>query len=81
MVPILSAVVPPGTMLRFAPGAQHVMIEGVRRPLPAGDSLALTLYFRRAGSIPVTARVVSTPIWSVRSAPAPMRMPATRGTR
>lgn len=58
MVPILSAVLPAGTMLRFAPGSQHVMIEGVQRPLAAGDSLVMTLYFRRAGSIPVTARVV-----------------------
>lgn len=58
MVPILSAILPAGEMLRFAPGAQHVMIEGVARPLPAGDSLALTLYFRLAGSIPVMARVV-----------------------
>lgn len=59
MVPILSAVVPAGTMLRFAPGAQHVMVEGVSRPLVAGDSLPITLYFRRAGNIPVAARVVT----------------------
>jgi copper(I)-binding protein len=58
MVPILSAVVPAGTMLRFAPGAQHVMVEGVRRALATGDSLAITLYFRRTGSVPVSARVV-----------------------
>ncbi|MBA3889683.1 MAG: copper chaperone PCu(A)C [Gemmatimonadaceae bacterium] len=58
MVPILDAVLPAGTMLRFAPGGRHVMIEGVRRPLAAGDSVPLTLYFRRAGRIPVTARVV-----------------------
>ena len=58
MIPILSAVLPAGTMLRFAPGGQHVMTAGVRRALPAGDSLPLTLYFRRAGSIPVSARIV-----------------------
>lgn len=58
MVPILMAVLPGGTVLRFVPGARHVMIEGVRRPVAAGDSLALTLYFRRAGSIPVVARVI-----------------------
>lgn len=59
MVPILSAIVPAGATLRFMPGAEHVMVEGVRRPLAAGDSLPITLYFRRAGSIPVAARVVT----------------------
>lgn len=55
---IETASIPPGEMLRFVPGGRHVMVEGFAQPLAAGDSLAMTMLFRRAGRVPVTARVV-----------------------
>lgn len=55
---IETASIPPGEMLRFVPGGRHVMVEGFAQPLAAGDSLPMTMLFRRAGRVPVTARVV-----------------------
>ncbi|MGB7211182.1 MAG: copper chaperone PCu(A)C [Gemmatimonadales bacterium] len=51
--------VPAGDTVRFEPGADHVMLTGLHRTLVAGDSLPLTLTFRNAGTVEVTARVVS----------------------
>ncbi|HET7024769.1 MAG TPA: copper chaperone PCu(A)C [Gemmatimonadales bacterium] len=51
--------VPAGDTVRFEPGADHVMLTGLHRTLLAGDSLPLTLTFRNAGTLVVSARVVS----------------------
>ncbi|HEU5359022.1 MAG TPA: copper chaperone PCu(A)C [Gemmatimonadales bacterium] len=51
--------VPAGDTVRFAPGRRHVMLTGLHRTLIAGDSLRLTLTFREAGTVVVTARVVA----------------------
>lgn len=59
MVPLAFAAIPAGESLRFAPGGRHVMIEGLARPIVAGDVLPMTMVFRRSGRAPVAARVVS----------------------
>jgi copper(I)-binding protein len=43
----------PGTTLRVEPGGLHWMLHGLRAPLAAGQTLALTLRFRDAGDITV----------------------------
>ncbi|MGH7531880.1 MAG: copper chaperone PCu(A)C [Gemmatimonadales bacterium] len=50
--------VPAGDTVRFEPGADHVMLTGLHRTVLAGDSLSLTLTFRNAGTVVVTAHVV-----------------------
>lgn len=43
--------------LVFAPGAAHLMLEELPAALTAGDSLAVTFWFHRAGPRQVTAQV------------------------
>ncbi|MGH7733259.1 MAG: copper chaperone PCu(A)C [Gemmatimonadales bacterium] len=50
--------VPAGDTVRFEPGTDHVMLTGLHRTILAGDSLSLTLTFRNAGTVVVTAPVV-----------------------
>lgn len=57
MLPALP--IPAGQSVRLEPGAVHVMLEGLRALPHAGDSLALTLRFRRAGDVHAVARVVT----------------------
>ena len=54
-----SVAVPAGSKVTFAPGGLHVMLEDLRRPLEVGDTFDVTLHFARAGSVTVTAKVVS----------------------
>jgi copper(I)-binding protein len=51
--------VPAGGSAELAPGGTHVMLEGLTRSIAAGDSIPVTLTFRRAGALRVVARVVS----------------------
>ena len=54
----MSAVpVPAGGAVSFAPGGYHVMIEGLKAPLTAGQTTPLTLRFAKAGKIEVQAPV------------------------
>ena len=41
------------------PGAYHVMLTDLKRPLQAGDTFPLTLGFEKAGSIEVSVVVES----------------------
>jgi copper(I)-binding protein len=59
MGPVAEVAIPAGGTVRFAPGHDHVMLEALRRTLVAGDSVPLVLVFRRAGPVPVWARVVA----------------------
>ena len=43
--------VKPGDRLVLQPGAYHVMLTDLKRPLQAGDTFPLTLGFEKAGSI------------------------------
>lgn len=56
--------VDPGIEVSLEPGATHIMLVDVRRPLTAGDKVGLTLIFRRADrrtlAVTVSARVRST---------------------
>ena len=53
-------VITPGaaaTVLR--PGGAHVMLEGVKRPLRAGDTFPLTLTFKNAGQLRIEVPIES----------------------
>ena len=43
--------------LVFAPGAAHLMFEDLPAALTAGDTVAVTFWFHRAGAMPVMAHV------------------------
>ena len=45
------------TILR--PGGAHVMLEGLKQPLRAGETFPLTLTFRKAGALNLEVRVES----------------------
>jgi copper(I)-binding protein len=57
MRPLDGVTLPPGAIVRFAPGGTHVMLEQLRRPLKAGDSVPLTLIFDHAAALTVAATV------------------------
>lgn len=56
-VPVLD--VPGGARVSFAPGGLHLMFEGLRRPLLAGQSVPVSLIFARAGVVRATLMVRS----------------------
>jgi copper(I)-binding protein len=49
--------IPAGAEIVFAPGGLHVMVMGLEQPFRAGERVALTLVFERAGSIAVQADI------------------------
>ena len=58
MVTLAALPIGAGSTVRFRPGGLHVMLAGLLRAPPAGDSASLVLAFRRAGRVPVVVRVV-----------------------
>lgn len=58
MTGLTSLVIPAGQSVAMAPGAIHLMLEGVGPDLGVGDSLELVLRFSHAGEIRVTIPVV-----------------------
>ncbi|HRX19130.1 MAG: copper chaperone PCu(A)C [Gemmatimonadetes bacterium] len=50
--------VPAGGALRLEPGALHLMFDPPLPPVARGDSIAVTLTFRRAGSVTIWAPVI-----------------------
>lgn len=48
---------PAGETVALAPGGNHLMLLGVKEPLVAGDTLALTLTFESSSPVEVTATV------------------------
>ena len=48
---------PAGETVALAPGGNHLMLLGVREPLVAGDTVALTLTFEASPAVEVTATV------------------------
>lgn len=50
--------VEPGTPVVFQPGGLHIMLIGLKQPLVAGTSFELTLVYRDAGPVKVTAEVM-----------------------
>jgi periplasmic copper chaperone A len=57
MVPATFFIVPADSVVRLAPGGTHIMLERLTRALSPGDTLPLTLVFRRAGRLTVNASV------------------------
>jgi len=49
--------IPPGQTLRLEPGAWHIMLVNLVRPLSAGAEYPLTLTFRDAGTVTVLVKV------------------------
>ena len=43
--------------LTMVPGGTHLMLVGLKKPLTAGDTFALTLTFEQAGKTEVTVQV------------------------
>ena len=58
MVPLVALPVPRHAQVRLKPGGMHIMLEGLRRRVTAGDTVPMVLTFRRAGRVPVRVRVV-----------------------
>lgn len=50
--------VPPGDSVVMAPGGLHLMFEGLRRRVAAGDTVIVVLRFARAGEVSVALPVV-----------------------
>ncbi len=48
---------PAGQTVALAPGGNHLMLMGVKEPLVAGDTVALTLTFATSAPVEVTATV------------------------
>jgi hypothetical protein len=46
MRPVPYVEVPPGGTVAFRPGGYHLMLEGLKRPLKAGEKVELTLLFQ-----------------------------------
>lgn len=57
MRPLPDIVIAPHATVTLQPGADHLMLEELARPLKQGDRFAATLSFDRAGEIPVTFSV------------------------
>ena len=58
MVHRAELIVPAGKSLAFTPGALHIMLMGRKRPLRAGQKIGLTLQFKQAPALTVTAPVL-----------------------
>ena len=50
--------IPAGDQIDMVPGGTHVMLEGLRAPLKAGDEFELVLTFKQAGDRKVAVKVV-----------------------
>jgi periplasmic copper chaperone A len=58
MDPVARLDVPAGGRVLCAPGRYHLMLEGLRRPLVAGDTVSLELRFDGAAALTVRAPVL-----------------------
>jgi len=58
MTGLATVTIPPGQSVTMAPGAMHLMLEGVGPELGVGDSLELVLRFSRAGELPIVVPIV-----------------------
>lgn len=57
MVPVAGMDVPANGELKLKPGAYHIMLIGLSRPLVAGERLPIKLKFEKAGEVTVEAKV------------------------
>jgi hypothetical protein len=59
MRPLDGVDVPAGGIAEFTPGADHIMLIGLKAPLKAGDRFTLTLRFEKAGEVVADVAVVA----------------------
>ncbi len=59
MMPRTALSIPPGDVVKMAPGGLHVMLIDVRRPLAVGDSVRLRLQFNDSSSVVVSVPVIT----------------------
>ncbi|MCW5752857.1 MAG: copper chaperone PCu(A)C [Alphaproteobacteria bacterium] len=59
MRPVEAIELPPGAAVRLAPGGQHLMFLGLARPFAAGEKVAVTLVFERAGRLEIELAVTA----------------------
>jgi len=57
MSPVAEIPVPAGGSVTLEPGGYHIMLIGLVEPLVAGQKIDITLTFRQAGEVKVTAEV------------------------
>jgi copper(I)-binding protein len=50
MRPLDELAIAPGQTLELKPGGNHIMLEGLKRPLKEGEHFPLTLTFEKAGA-------------------------------
>ena len=62
--------IPAGATALFRPGGLHLMLEGLKRPLKAGERVTVTLIFARAGR--------RAAVFSVRDGPPTPAMPGMK---
>lgn len=59
MRPLPPLEVAPGKSAALKPGADHLMLMGLKHPLKQGESFPLTLHFEKAGDVQVAVKVES----------------------
>ncbi len=57
MRPLGPLTIGPGQSVLLKPGADHVMLMGLKQPLKQGETFPLTLTFEKAGEVQVTVKV------------------------
>ena len=78
MQPLVPLPVKAGALVAFAPGQQHVMLEGMARSVAQGQMFPLTLNFEKAGAVRVMVTVRAAVTAS--GAPVTSARPRYRGT-
>lgn len=53
--------IPAGKTVGMDPDSIHIMLEQLKAPLKVGDSIDLTLHFRKAGDVTIKATVTNDP--------------------
>lgn len=59
MRPVEAIELPPGAAVRLAPGGLHLMFLGLERPFAAGEQVAVSLVFERAGRLEIALEVTA----------------------
>lgn len=56
---VMAIDVPAGQQVELKPGGYHILIQGLKPGIKAGDTVTLTLQFEQAGAISVQAQVTN----------------------
>jgi copper(I)-binding protein len=74
MRPLPPLEVAPGKSAELKPGADHLMLVGLKHPLKQGESFPLTLHFEKAGDVQVTVKIESAGAMGADAGPGGMHM-------